>query len=90
MGVDSVGTPVESFDPVVLARVAGAKARMGIEGCSEGWRRAVEVLGRRGQVSTYVILGMARTARSRPRASSGAVVIGVYRFVVPLLPGPRA
>jgi biotin synthase-related radical SAM superfamily protein len=56
-GIDSVGIHVESFDPVVLARVAPAKARTGIEGYFKAWERAVRLFGE-GQVSTYVILGM--------------------------------
>src|SRR6476620_6678387 len=51
IGVDSVGIHVESFDPDVLARVAPAKARTGIERYFETWTRAVDVFGR-GQVST--------------------------------------
>src|SRR5439155_4903767 len=57
MGIDSVGIHVESFDPEVLARVAPAKARTGIEGYFAAWERAVARFGE-SQVSTYVILGM--------------------------------
>src|SRR5206468_1344857 len=57
MGIDSVGIHVECFDPAVLARVAPAKARTGIEGYFAAWGRAVARFGE-GQVSTYVILGM--------------------------------
>ena len=41
MGVDSVGIHVETFDPAVLARIAPAKARTGIEGYFGAWERAV-------------------------------------------------
>src|SRR5215467_13416018 len=57
LGIDSVGVHVESFDPEVLARVAPAKARTGIDGYFRAWERAVAAFGA-GQVSTYVILGM--------------------------------
>jgi len=57
MGMDSVGIHVESFDPAVLAHVAPAKARTGIERYFESWERAVSLFGV-GQVSTFVILGM--------------------------------
>ena len=41
LGIDSVGIHVESFDPAVLAYIAPAKARTGIEGYFAAWERAV-------------------------------------------------
>jgi radical SAM protein (TIGR04043 family) len=86
-GVDSVGMHVETFDPEVLARVAGAKARTGVPGYFRAWERAVEVFGR-GQVSTYVILGMGEDRRVTIDGIKRAVDIGVFPFVVPLRPVP--
>src|SRR6476620_796830 len=83
MGVDSVGIHVESFDPDVLARVAPAKARTGIERYFEAWTRAVDVFGR-GQVSTYVILGMGEDPDVTLDGCRRAVDLGVFPFVVPL------
>ena len=57
IGISSVGIHVETFDPQVLARIAPAKARTGIDGYFRAWERAVAAFGE-GQVSTYVILGM--------------------------------
>ena len=85
MGVDSVGIHVETFDPAVLARVAPAKARTGIEWYFAAWERAVEVFGA-GQVSTYVILGMGEDPELTVEGCRRAVDIGVYPFVVPLRP----
>jgi radical SAM protein (TIGR04043 family) len=87
MGVDSVGMHVESFDPDVLAHVAPAKARTGIDGYVRAWDRAVEVFGR-GQVSTYVILGMGEDPAVTVEGCKRAVDAGVYPFVVPLRPVP--
>jgi radical SAM protein (TIGR04043 family) len=87
LGVDSVGIHVESFDPEVLARVAPAKARTGIEGYFRAWERAVEVFGR-GQVSTYVILGMGEDPERTLEGCRRAIDLGVYPFVVPLRPVP--
>lgn len=87
MGVDSVGIHVESFDPKVLARVAPAKARTGIDGYFAAWSRAVEVFGR-GQVSTYVILGMGEDPAVTVEGCRRAADIGVFPFVVPLRPVP--
>ncbi|MGH3321420.1 MAG: MSMEG_0568 family radical SAM protein [Streptosporangiaceae bacterium] len=85
MGVDSVGIHVESFDPDVLARIAPAKARTGIEGYFLAWERAVAAFGE-GQVSTYVILGMGEDPRATVEGCRRAIDMGVYPFVVPLRP----
>ena len=85
MGIDSVGIHVESFDPAVLARVAPAKARTGIEGYFAAWERAVARFGE-GQVSTYVILGMGEDPDVTVEGCRRAINIGVYPFVVPLRP----
>ncbi|MDP8977228.1 MAG: MSMEG_0568 family radical SAM protein [Actinomycetota bacterium] len=87
MGVDVLGMHVESFDSDVLARVAPPKARTGIDGYFRAWERAVEIFGR-GQVSTYVILGMGEDPDTTVDACKRAVDIGVYPFVVPLRPVP--
>ena len=86
-GVDSVGIHVESFDAAVLARVAPAKARTGIEGYFRAWERAVEIFGT-GQVSTYVILGMGEDPDITVEGCRRAVDLGVYPFIVPLRPVP--
>ncbi|HLI55926.1 MAG TPA: MSMEG_0568 family radical SAM protein [Actinomycetota bacterium] len=86
-GVDSVGMHVESLDPAVLARVAPAKARTGIDGYFRAWRRAAEVFGA-GQVSTYVILGMGEDPAVTVEGCKRAIDAGVYPFVVPLRPVP--
>ncbi len=87
MGVDSVGMHVETFDPAVFARVAPAKARTGVEGYFRAWERAVEVFGR-GQVSTYVILGMGEDSTLTVEGCKRAIDLGVYPFIVPLRPIP--
>jgi radical SAM protein (TIGR04043 family) len=85
MGIDSVGIHVESFDPAVLARIAPAKARTGIDGYFAAWERAVARFGE-GQVSTYVILGMGEDPDVTVEGCRRAIDIGVYPFVVPLRP----
>jgi radical SAM protein (TIGR04043 family) len=86
-GVDSVGMHLESFDPGVLAYVAPAKARTGVAGYFRAWERAVEIFGR-GQVSTYVILGMGEDLQMTIDGCKRAIDAGVYPFVVPLRPVP--
>ncbi len=85
LGIDSVGIHVESFDPKVLARIAPAKARTGVEGYFRAWRRAVAAFGP-GQVSTYVILGMGEDRELTVEGCRRAIDMGVYPFVVPLRP----
>jgi radical SAM protein (TIGR04043 family) len=85
MGIDSVGIHVESFDPTVLAKVAPAKARTGIDYYFESWAHAVEVFGE-GKVSTYVILGMGEDPDLTVRQCRRAIDMGVYPFVVPFRP----
>ena len=87
LGVDSVGIHIETFDPRVFAWVAPAKARTGIEGYFRAWQRAVDVFGR-GQVSTYVILGMGEDQALTVDGCKRAVDMGVYPFIVPLRPVP--
>lgn len=85
LGIDSVGIHVESFDPVVLAHVAPAKARTGIERYFQAWERAVAVFGE-GQVSTYVILGMGEDPELTVQGCRRAIDMGVFPFVVPIRP----
>jgi radical SAM protein (TIGR04043 family) len=87
LGVDTVGIHVESMDQEVLDRVAPAKGRTGVEGYFRCWERAVEIFGR-GQVTTYVILGMGEEPNLTAELCRRAVDIGVYPFVVPLRPIP--
>ncbi|HEX6198428.1 MAG TPA: MSMEG_0568 family radical SAM protein [Jiangellaceae bacterium] len=85
LGIDSVGIHVESFDPDVLADVAPAKARTGIEGYFRAWERAVARFGE-GQVSTYVILGMGEDPELTVAGCRRAIDMGVFPFVVPIKP----
>lgn len=84
-GVATVGMHVETFDQEVLERVGPAKARTGVEGYFRAWEAAVEVFGR-GQVTTYVILGMGEDPKVTVEGCRRAVDMGVYPFVVPLRP----
>jgi radical SAM protein (TIGR04043 family) len=85
LGIDSVGIHVESFDPEVLAYVAPAKARTGIDYYFRAWERAVARFGE-GQVSTYVILGMGEDPELTVAGCQRAIDIGVFPFVVPIRP----
>jgi radical SAM protein (TIGR04043 family) len=86
-GVDTVGIHVESFDQQVLDRIAPAKGRTGVEGYFRCWERAVKIFGR-GQVTTYVIVGMGEDADITIEGCRRAADMGVYPFVVPIRPIP--
>ncbi len=85
LGIDTLGIHVETFDPRVLEHVAPGKYRTGIERYFETWERAVEIFGK-GQVTTYVILGMGEDPDVTIDGCRRAIDIGVYPFVVPLRP----
>src|SRR5206468_7432934 len=85
MGISSAGIHVETFDPQVLARIAPAKARTGIDGYFRAWERAVAAFGE-GQVSTYVIRGVGEDPDLIVAGCRPAIDIGAYPVGVPLGP----
>jgi radical SAM protein (TIGR04043 family) len=86
-GVEALGLHLEAWDEEVLARVAPGKHAQGRERYLAAWEAAVEVFGR-GQVSTYLILGLGESIESVVEGCREAVSRGVYPFVVPLRPSP--
>lgn len=88
-GVDTVGIHIESFDADVLARVAPAKAAIGMATYEKAWRRAVTVFGA-NQVSSFLIAGLGESPQSLVCGSEILADLGVFPFVVPLRPIPRS
>lgn len=84
-GADAIGLHVESFDEEVRRRMTPGKARTPLEFYFEAFERAVAEFGR-GQVSTYVIVGLGETIDSIVAGCARAARLGVYPFVVPLRP----
>lgn len=85
--VDTVGIHIESFDSSVLARIAPAKAEIGIRRYEQAWKRAVALFGP-NQVSSFVIVGLGEKPESVVWGSEVLADLGVYPFVVPLRPIP--
>ena len=56
-GVHTVGIHIESFDFETLAKVAPAKAAMGLERYEKAWKTAVEIFAP-NQVSSFLIVGL--------------------------------
>jgi len=87
VGVDTVGIHIESFDFDTLAKVAPAKAAIGLKRYTEAWKEAVELFGP-NQVSSFVIAGLGEKQHSVISGSEMLADLGVYPFVVPLRPIP--
>ncbi|RJQ85653.1 MAG: MSMEG_0568 family radical SAM protein [Desulfobacteraceae bacterium] len=86
-GVDTVGIHIESFDAATLARVAPAKARIGLSRYKKAWQKAVALFGP-NQVSSFLIAGLGESAANLLQGSELMADLGVYPFVVPLRPIP--
>lgn len=84
-GVDTVGIHIESFDAATLARVAPAKARIGLSHYRKAWRKAVALFGP-NQVSSFLIAGLGEPPESHLQGSQWLADWGVYPFLVPLRP----
>jgi radical SAM protein (TIGR04043 family)/putative N-acetyltransferase (TIGR04045 family) len=86
-GVDTIGLHIESFDREVLARMAPAKAAIGLPKYEQAWKEAVELFGA-NQVSSFLIVGLGEDQESVLQGSERLADLGVYPFVVPLRPIP--
>jgi radical SAM protein (TIGR04043 family) len=84
-GVDSLGLHLEAVTESVRRRIMPGKAEVPIDAYLHAFRRAVDVFGR-GQVSTYILLGLGDTREAVLDACRDLVALGVYPFVVPFVP----
>ena len=84
-GVDSLGMHLEAVEPDVRARAMPGKAKVPVSYYLRAFARAVEVFGR-GQVSTYILAGLGDSPESILSMCRMLVALGVYPFVVPLVP----
>jgi radical SAM protein (TIGR04043 family) len=84
-GVDALGMHLEAIEPEVRARAMPGKAKVPVSYYLRAFEAAVKVFGR-GQVSTYVIAGLGDSHESILEMSRTLVGLGVYPFVVPLVP----
>ncbi|MBU0973214.1 MAG: MSMEG_0568 family radical SAM protein [Proteobacteria bacterium] len=86
-GVESIGIHIECFDGDILAKVAPAKAEIGLTHYEKAWKKAVQLFGV-NQVSSFIIAGLGETRTSIAWGSEFLADLGVYPFVVPLRPIP--
>jgi radical SAM protein (TIGR04043 family) len=84
-GADAIGMHLEAVEPAVRAAVMPGKAAVPVERYFDAFRAAVAVFGR-GQVSTYLIMGLGDAAASIVEIAERLARIGVYPFVVPFVP----
>jgi radical SAM protein (TIGR04043 family) len=84
-GVDTLGMHLEAVEETVRARAMPGKAKVPVSYYLEAFAAAVRVFGR-GQVSTYIIAGLGDSAESILTMSRRLIELGVYPFVVPLVP----
>ncbi|HYZ17427.1 MAG TPA: MSMEG_0568 family radical SAM protein [Candidatus Acidoferrum sp.] len=84
-GVASLGMHLEAVEPAVRARAMPGKAKIPVEYYLAAFEAAVRVFGR-GQVSTYILAGLGDAPASILAMSRRLIDLGVYPFVVPLVP----
>lgn len=84
-GVDALGMHLEAVTPEVRAQIMPGKASVPLEKYFSSFEAAVKVFGR-GQVSTYILVGLGDTAEAILSMSHRLVDLGVYPFVVPFVP----
>jgi radical SAM protein (TIGR04043 family) len=84
-GVDTLGMHLEAVADDVRARAMPGKAKVPVSYYLAAFERAVAVFGR-GQVSTYILAGLGDTNESILAMCRTLIELGVYPFVVPLVP----
>ena len=84
-GVDSLGMHLEAVEDEVRAAVLPGKAEVSVARYFDAFEAAVRVFGR-GQVSTYLIAGLGDSRETLIATSERLIAIGVYPFIVPLVP----
>lgn len=84
-GVDALGMHLEAVNEGVRQRVMPGKAEVPVAYYLEAFERAVDVFGR-GQVSTYLLVGLGDSAEELLAAAQQLIGLGVYPFVVPFVP----
>lgn len=84
-GIDSLGMHLEAVTRSVRAKVMPGKSQVSIERYFDAFSAAVPVFGR-GQVSTYILLGLGDSREAILATCTQLIALGVYPFVVPFVP----
>jgi len=86
-GVDTIGIHIETFAPRVRKQISVSKGEMGLSRFIESWKTAVDIFGR-GQVSSYLIVGLGEEDEDVIGGADLLAGLGVYPFIVPFRPIP--
>jgi radical SAM protein (TIGR04043 family) len=86
-GVDTLGIHIETFAPKVRRQISISKGEMGLSRFIEAWKTAVEIFGR-GQVSSYLIVGLGEEDEDVTGGADLLAGLGVYPFIVSFRPIP--
>ena len=86
-GADTIGIHIETFAPKVLKQISRSKSEMSYSRFIEAWKRAVDIFGR-GQVSSYLIVGLGEEDEDVIGGAGLLAELGVYPFIVPFRPIP--
>jgi len=84
-GIDTLGMHLEAVTQSVRTRIMPGKASVPLSRYFDAFAAAVPVFGR-GQVSTYILAGLGDTPEAILGISDRLIALGVYPFVVPLVP----
>jgi radical SAM protein (TIGR04043 family) len=84
-GADAIGLHLEAVDPEVRQRVMPGKAEVSVAFYFEAFAAAVAVFGR-GNVSTYLIVGLGDSQKTLIDTAERLIGMGVYPFLVPFVP----
>jgi len=88
VGVDTVGIHIEAFDDNVRRRYCPGKFQHAdYSKYSAAWKTAVKIFGR-GQVSTFILLGLGDSPRKLRTGFEKCTKIGVIPVPVPCRPNP--
>ena len=86
-GVASLGIHRETFNEALLKRIAPCKAAIPEDRFLHAWQDAVRVFGR-GQVSSFLLMGMGESRSDLIRGCRRLADLGVYPYLVPFRPIP--
>jgi radical SAM protein (TIGR04043 family) len=88
-GVDTIGIHIETFAPRIRKQISISKSELSLECFVEAWKRAVDIFGR-GQVSSYLIVGLGEEDEDVIGGAGLLAELGVYPYVVSFRPIPGA
>lgn len=84
-GIDTLGMHLEAVEDRVRTIAMPGKAKVPVAYYLDAFEASVRIFGR-GQVSTYILAGLGDTPEAIVAMCAKLIAIGVYPFVVPLVP----